>query len=81
MWDKILFGNYLINSVIFALELPVDCLKTILSLLKKHIIRTNFHKKTKSTKIIKSIKYFLLSEKSIKLSTFWFTFLKSGSAR
>ena len=58
----------------------VDCPKTILKVFKKHVTGTNFHKKPKSTKIIKSNQYFLLSEKSTKWSKFWLTFLKSGSA-
>ena len=61
------------------IKLIVDCPKTILKVLKRHITGTDFHKKTKSTKIVKSIQYFLPSEKSIKLSKFWITFFKSES--
>ena len=56
-----------------------DCLKTVLKVLKRHITRENFHKKSKSTKIVKSVQYFLSSEKLIKLSQFWITFFKSRS--
>ena len=50
-----------------------------MKVLKRHITGTSFHKKFKCTKIIKSIQYFLPSEKSIKLSKFWITVFKSGS--
>ena len=50
-----------------------------MKVLKRHIIGTNFHKKSKSTKIVKPIQYFLPSEKSIKLSKFWITVFKSKS--
>ena len=64
-------GNYRIDSITFChphnqITLMVET-------------GTNFHKKLKSTKIIKSIQYLLLSEKSIKLSKSQFTFFKSGS--
>ena len=61
------------------IKLIADCLKTILKVLKRHITGTNFHKKSKSTQIPRSIQYFLPSEKQILLSKFWITFLKSGS--
>ena len=61
------------------IKLIVDCLKTILKVLKRHITGTNFHKKSKSTQIVKSIQYFLPSGKSIKLSKFQITFFNSGS--
>ena len=61
------------------IKLIVDCLKTILKVLKRHITGTNFHKKSKSTKIIKSIQYFLPPEKLVKLSKYQITFLKSKS--
>ena len=52
-----------------------------MKILKRHITRWNFQKKSKNTQIVKSIQYFLPSEKSIKLSKFWITFFKSGSTR
>ena len=52
-----------------------------MKVLKRHITGIIFHKKSKSTKIIKSIQYFLPPEISIKLSNFWITFFKSGSTR
>ena len=61
------------------IKLIVDCLKTILNVLKRNITGTNFHKKSKSIRIVKSIQYFLPSEKSIKLSKYWVTFFKSGA--
>lgn len=62
------------------IKLIADFFKTILKVLKKHIIERNFHKKSKRTKIIQSIHYLLLSEKLKKLSKFWFTFFKRESA-
>ena len=61
------------------IKLIVDCLKTILNVLKRNVTGTNFHKKSKSIRIVKSIQYFLPSEKSIKLSKNWVTFFKSGA--
>ena len=61
------------------MKLIVDCLKTILKVLKRHITGVTFHKKSKSTQIVKLIQYFLLLEKLIKLSKFSITFFKSGS--
>ena len=61
------------------IKLIVDCLKTILKVLKRHITGTNFHKKSKSTQLPISIQYLLSSEKQMLLSKFWITFFKSGS--
>ena len=84
MWNKILQEvSFEIRKLLNQLnkfchsnnwiKLIVNCPKTILKVLKKHITGRNFHKKFL---IITSIQHFFLSEKLIKLSKFWFTVLK-----